>query len=248
MAKIQPDSGTFNDITDKVLTAPKKLALNDATADFAVICESRCYMVHRRVLEKESPYFEGMFRFNGVEVDDKKVKLSDVDMYLMKHVLEFMYNSEYTLPSGTVVPTTGYCNHTTAALRDGPLRGPAIFKRKCICSGKTLSPSHLMMHICIYAIADYLGMAALKTYAYQGATDVLHVYWDDEELELADALEEAFTSTPEDDRCIRDVLISTLKEHPGLWVDEGNVHEWLNDNPKELEEVESDWVVPWFSS
>ena len=162
----------------------------------------------------------------------------------MKHVLDFMYCNQYTLRGGTVVPTTDYCNHTTAALRDGPLRSHAIFRRECTCKGKRLCPSHLMPHVRIYAIADYLGMAALKNYARQGTLDVLHVYWDAEELELADALEEAFTNTPEDDRGIRDVLMNILREHPGFWVDEGSVQDWLDDNPEAAEKVDYDTVIP----
>ena len=162
----------------------------------------------------------------------------------MKHVLDFMYSAPYSLRGGTVVPTVGYCNHTTAALRDGPAKGPAIFKRQCPCRGKILCPSHLTSHIRIYAIADYFGMTDLKTYARQGTLDVLHVYWDTKELELAGALEEAFTSTPEDDRGIKDVLVDILKEHPGLWMDEGAVKDWLDDNPNVRERVECELSDP----
>lgn len=97
-----------------------------------------------------------------------------------------------------------------------------------------------MSHIRIYTIADYFGMSDLKTYCRQGTQDVLHVYWDDEELDLADALEEAFISTPEGDCGIRSVLVDTLKDHPGLWVNEGDVQDWLDDNPKVREEVDPD--------
>lgn len=80
-------------------------------------------------------------------------------------------------------------------------------------------------------------MQRLKTYAQKGVEDVLHVYWQSENLELADALEEAFTATPDDDSGIRDVLVGALKEHPGLVVDEGEVRAWLDENP-----TVSNWV------
>lgn len=156
----------------------------------------------------------------------------------MDHVLGFIYTNDYTLPGGTAVSTTGWCNHTSAALLDGPLRGPQIFKRKCPCRGRVLCFSHLLPHIRIYAIGDYFDIPDLKLFAQRCTQEVLHVYWADEELELADALEEAFTSTPDEDRGVRDALVGVLKEHPGLWVDDGDVSDWLSNNPKVMDEVE----------
>jgi hypothetical protein len=46
-------------------TKETKLALNDETADFAVICEGQRFMAHKSILETSSPYFARMFRFNG---------------------------------------------------------------------------------------------------------------------------------------------------------------------------------------
>ena len=49
----------------KPKTKETKLALNDETADFAVICEGQRFMAHKSILETSSPYFARMFRFNG---------------------------------------------------------------------------------------------------------------------------------------------------------------------------------------
>jgi hypothetical protein len=168
------------------------------------------------------------------------VEINDVDQLSMKHILDFMYTSQYTLPGGTAVSTDGWCNHTTVALIEGPDQSAHIFKRKCSCSGKVLCPSHLLLHVRIYTVADYFDMNDLKTYARRGTMDVLHVYWNYEELELADALEEAFTATPDDDAGIRDVLVDLLKEHPGLSVDDGEVQGWLEEHLEVWERVNWD--------
>ena len=150
----------------------------------------------------------------------------------MKHILDYMYTSTYQFPGGETVHHTAYCNHSTYALLHGPPTAPQIFKRKCPCAGKTLSASHLLLHVRIYTVADYFDMLDLKAFARQGVIDVLHVYWQYEGLDLADALEEAFTSTLDDDKGIRDVLVDAMKIHPGLVVDEGDVEEWLEDHPE----------------
>jgi hypothetical protein len=174
------------------------------------------------------------------ENNKKEVEVPDVDEVSMKHILEFMYTKQYTLPGGTAVLIDSWCNHSNVALIEGPDKGPQIFKRKCSCSGKVLSPSHLLLHVRIYTVADYFNMNDMKTYVRQGMTDVLHVYWKYPELELANALEEAFTATPDEDAGIRDVLVGLLKEHPGLSVDEGEVQVWLEEHPEVQERVNWD--------
>lgn len=155
----------------------------------------------------------------------------------MKHILDYMYVGAYTLADGIRIPATDYCSHSRFALLEGPASSPKIFRRKCPCAGKWLAPAHLLMHVRIYTVADYLGMSDLKLYAQQGVVDVLHVYWQNEDVGLADALEEAFTATPDDDRGMRDVFIDALKEHPGLVVDRGDVREWLDEHPDVDESV-----------
>ncbi|KAI4659443.1 uncharacterized protein J4E78_005871 [Alternaria triticimaculans] len=209
-----------------------KLALNDETSDFTIICEGQHFITHKSILEASSPYFARMFRFNGSENNDKEVHIPDVDTVTMKHILDYMYTSTYQFPGGETVHPTAYCNHSTYALLHGPPTAPQIFKRKCPCAGKMLSASHLLKHVRIYTVADYFDMHDLKAFARQGVIDVLHVYWQYEGLDLADALEEAFTSTLDDDKGIRDVLVDAMKMHPGLVVDEGDVEEWLEDHPE----------------
>ena len=166
--------------------------------------------------------------------------MEDVDQVTMKHILDFMYTDQYTLPGGTAVPTDGWCNHANVALLEGPNKGSQIFKRKCSCSGKVICPSHLLLHVRIYTVADYFDMNDLKSYARQGMSDVVHVYWKYKGLELADALEEAFTATPDEDAGIRDVLVGLLKEHPGLSIDEGEVQVWLEEHPEVRDRVNWD--------
>jgi hypothetical protein len=155
----------------------------------------------------------------------------------MKHILDYMYTGAYALPNGVPIPVAEYCKHSRFALLQGPIGSPKIFKRKCPCAGKSLAPAHLLMHVRIYTVADYLDMFELKAYARQGVMNVLHVHWQDKGLELADALEEAFTATPDDDKGMRDVFVEALKEHPGLVVDRGDVREWLDANPDVDESV-----------
>jgi hypothetical protein len=130
-------------------------------------------------------------------------------------------------------------NHNRASILVGPPASPRIFKHKCAVAGKFVHPSHLLPHVRIYAIADYMHMGDLKTFVRQCVMDVLHVYWSDEELEWVDALDEAFSNTPAEDRGLRQVLVDCLKAHPGVWVDDGDVGFFLDDNFDILDEVDA---------
>ncbi|EFQ86143.1 hypothetical protein CFE70_000648 [Pyrenophora teres f. teres 0-1] len=240
-ASLSPEEIPLPPTPTKAKAKDKNLALGDDQTDFTVLCDGQRYPTHRSILQKASPYFARMFHFNGQETNKKEVEIPEVDATSMKNTLDYMYTSTYKLHGGSIVPSTEYCGHSTFALLHGPTKGPQIFKRKCPCAGKTLDPGHLLQHVRIYTLADYLDMDKLKVFARQGVVDVLHVYWLCETLELVDALEEAFTATPDDDKGLRDVFVGALKEHPGLVVDEeGEVAVWLSKHPEVEDRVHCD--------
>lgn len=187
------------------------------------------------------PPFLSLFLFHRSKRDaiqeatNRQVDVADVDALSMRHILEYMYTGAYALPGGIAIPKGEwyFCSHGSLALcsRGSSVRGSRIFKRACPCAGKVLAPGHLLLHVRIYTVADYFDMFGLKEYARQGVLDVLHVYWQDQRLRLADVLDETFTATPDGDVGVRDVLIEVLKEHPGLVVDGGEVRRWLDENP-----------------
>ena len=82
-------------------------------------------------------------------------------------------------------------------------------------------------------------MDDLKGYAQKKVEQVLHVHWSDAGLDLPEALDLAFKNTVDEDRGIRKVLVDTLTAHISLWVDEGEVQDWLEDNPDVMAEVEA---------
>ncbi|KAH6203603.1 hypothetical protein HBI42_188890 [Parastagonospora nodorum] len=216
-----------------------RLAVNDATTDFSIICKNGPLRAHKAILVAACPYFEHMFRFGGKEVQSGKLEIKDVRRDIMKRALTFMYTGQYTLPAGDIVPSTGYCGHWHDDLVKDSANMARLFKRKCPRAGLTLSPSHLLPHIEIYGLADYLDMENMKNYAQKKVEEVLHVHWSDAGLGFTEALDLAFSNTMDSDGGIRKILINALTAHIGLWVDEGEVRHWLEDNPNVMAEVEA---------
>jgi hypothetical protein len=149
----------------------------------------------------------------------------------MQYALDFIYKRKYIIPGGVLIPTD-FCNHEHALCSpDAPLRA-RIFKKKCKSAGQTLAPHHLLPHIHVYALSDYLDMEDLKRFARRGVLMVLHVYWKDKRMRWKNALDAAFfQGTDEKDRGLRVPFIGTiLQDHVSLWADDGPVSRWLEEH------------------
>jgi hypothetical protein len=162
----------------------------------------------------------------------------------MRCALHFMYSGACSLAGGEIVPSNSYCNHVKASFSADSPAFARIFKLKCPTAGRRLSPFHLLPHINVYGLADYLDMPKLKMFARCQAYYVLHVYWKDPNVAFKDALDLAFANTPDHDLGIRRLLIDTLDAHPGLWVDNCDVGDWLDEHPGVLDEVDNGRDLP----
>jgi hypothetical protein len=151
-----------------------------------------------------------------------------------------MYSGSYKLLGGSIIPSGTFCTHRGSTNGGNPILG-RIFKQKCLGEGKPLSPLHLLSHIRIYKLADYLMMDELKMFVRDKVIEVLHVHWQDKSLGLDVALLEAFSNTPDDDSGLREPLKDILKEHFSLWSNEGSVLSWLEAHPKVFKEVYDDF-------
>jgi hypothetical protein len=108
---------------------------------------------------------------------------------------------------GSIAPSNRYCTHR-ATLVDEPAIMGRVLNIPCLCAGKTSSPQHLLPHVRIYSVADYLNMERLKVLAQNKAQDVVHAHWKDEKLQMVTALKEAFSNTPDHDQGMRQVRSS----------------------------------------
>lgn len=74
--------------------------------------------------------------------------------------------------------------------------------------------AHLVTHAKVYAIAEKYGISGLKSLASRKFAHQLELHVDSEEL--PDALQEAYESTVDSDRGLRDVIVQCFREHPDL--------------------------------
>jgi len=169
----------------------------------------------------------------------KEVLLDEYESVAVVGVLRFMYSGFYTLPGGSIIPKDTPCTHR-GSMSGGPVHFGRVLKQKCLATGKALSPLHLLTHIRIFKLADYLMMEDLKKFVCERVVEVLHVYWQHRDLSLSVALEEAFTDTLDGEMGLRQPLIDILKEHYTLWSDKGSIRSWLKAHPQVFKVVYPD--------
>jgi hypothetical protein len=76
------------------------------------------------------------------------------------------------------------------------------------------SGAHLTIHAKVYAIAEKYGIQALKSLAKKKFAIQMAYHW--ESAEFPEAIQEAYETTVDSDRGLRDVVISTFRAYPEL--------------------------------
>ncbi|KAJ4351825.1 uncharacterized protein N0V89_007169 [Didymosphaeria variabile] len=73
---------------------------------------------------------------------------------------------------------------------------------------------HLVTHVKVYAIAEKYGIVGLKSLARKKFADQIQAHLSSEEL--PEACQEAYESTVDTDRGLRDIIIQTFRSNPDL--------------------------------
>ena len=78
----------------------------------------------------------------------------------------------------------------------------------------TESESHLLLHTRVYELGERYDIPSLKQLARQKFEIAMACYYDSPEF--ADAVEEAYYSTVDTDRGLRDIVLQAFRAHPQL--------------------------------
>jgi hypothetical protein len=163
-----------------------------------ISCRGKEYHVHRAVVCTQSDFFSAACRGTFKEAQEGKIDLPDDDPRLVDIMVHYLYHFDYDVQLHGV-ETDG---HRT---NDSEPGGGA-----------------LLTHAKVYSLAEkYLihGLKAVALRQFRAATarspDI-----DD----FLPAMEEVYTSTIEDDRGLRDVVVETLCKH-SEWLDEEDVRD-----------------------
>lgn len=146
----------------------------------------------------------------------------------MKRLIQFLYAGEYEPKSCLMIlpdlPDNDEFPHTCPKLRSFPKKGCTrdICGKDChvtcdkfICL-QCFPPAyeHLLIHSKMYECAEKYGVVGLKDVSKKNFETVCGLAWD--KAVFAKAATHVFSSTPDCDKGLRDIIAETICEHPEL--------------------------------
>ncbi|KAL8645535.1 MAG: hypothetical protein Q9210_006657, partial [Variospora velana] len=193
MQSNEMDSGTQVEATPyatHLLRAKESLG----TPDLKIICGTESFNVHKAVICPQSKFFAAAVEagFKDQESISGTVSLVEEDPQIIQRLMSFFYTGDYG---------------------DLPSIQPSFFFVHEYCDAGTddRRQESLILHCAMYACADRYSVADLKTQA-EGKFQALVVsFWPLKELPTLIA--DVYTSTPSNDRGLRDSIVRICSKH-----------------------------------
>ncbi|RHZ46513.1 BTB/POZ domain-containing protein [Aspergillus thermomutatus] len=172
--------------------------LNPAYSDLSIICGDKVFPAHRIIVCPQSTYFEVACK-EKFEEEKGEIRINDRDASLVKKMLQFVYTGDYTCD---ITPET-----------EEPMTPMHLFHTVDAKEKKTATAivrdSHF--HAQMYAQGDYFQIEGLKAKAkeYFEKTFLNTL----EKDSFAATVIEVYTSTAENDRGLRDIVVGLTRNN-----------------------------------
>ncbi|RLL94481.1 hypothetical protein CFD26_103110 [Aspergillus turcosus] len=172
--------------------------LNPAYSDLSIICGDKVFPAHRIIICPQSKYFEDACKAK-FEGEKGEIKINDRDETLVEKMLQFVYTGDYTrdiTPETQESVTLMHLFHIVDAKEKKT--APVIARA-----------SHF--HAQMYAQGDYFQIEGLKAKAKERFEKTfLNSSTKDS---FAATVTEVYTSTAEDDRGLRDIVVQLTRNN-----------------------------------
>ncbi|KAI1130641.1 hypothetical protein F5Y10DRAFT_289054 [Nemania abortiva] len=205
--------------------SPTKISLNaDITvdrlyargeyADLIVTCHGKRHLVHKAIVCPRSDFFAAACRAGMKEAHTGMIDLPDDDPQIVDMMVYYFYHLDYnTSPldmakdENAVLPSTDDVKEEAIDQMDADdVDDHIIALRPCY--------SDLLVHAKVYALAGKYFINGLKALALQKFETATQKHWAPNDF--LEAAQEAYTSTPDSDRGLRDVVVKILYKNRDL--------------------------------
>ncbi|KAI4659342.1 uncharacterized protein J4E78_005769 [Alternaria triticimaculans] len=198
----------------------KNLLASGEFSDLTVTCGPDSYKVHKNVVCSRAEFFSRAVKFGGKETEQGSVDLPEDEPAIVKLMMQYIYEGEYdpALPdsglSSSIQPEVTASSTPTASQSRNPLPIPG-------------SSTQLMVHAKLYEIADKYDVVGLKELVIEKFKRACHSFWNDPSF--AAAAHHVFSTTPEHDKGLRDIVSKTIAEHMAELVKKPEVEALLTE-------------------
>ncbi|RYO37466.1 hypothetical protein AA0111_g2145 [Alternaria arborescens] len=180
---------------EELMGTLKSLLESDEYSDFVITCGTDTYNVHKNVVCTRAGFFKGAEGFTaGQEGATAKADLSEDEPEIVKLLVQYLYEGEYDVTL------------TDMAHLALPVCCPDWASRT-----KGIVASQLLVSAKMYGIGDKYDVPGLKQLALAKFSFACEKYW--ESQQFAPAAHYAFSTTPESDKGLRDIVAKTIADH-----------------------------------
>ncbi|CAN9427161.1 unnamed protein product [Alternaria alternata] len=189
----------------------KSLLESGDYSDFAITCGSDTYNVHKNVVCTRSGFFKGAERFTANQgAATAKADLSEEDPVIVKLLVQYLYEGEYDTKLADMTLDTAQPQAKEACVNFVCLECCPDWASGTE-SKSTSDASQLLLSAEMYEIGDKYDVLGLKKLALSKFSLLCDEYWDD--VLFAPAAHYAFSTTPENDKGLRDIVTQTIADH-----------------------------------
>ncbi|KAF5620356.1 speckle-type POZ [Fusarium sp. NRRL 25303] len=195
-------------------------------SDLAITCQGNTYRVHKAIVCPRSSFFTAACNGNFKESFEGMINLPDDDPIAVRDMVYYFYNLD--LDGHPYIPEDGkYFEEKLSETEYGDEkkqlmdRGGRRFarhrrvKERVLKLRAQISPSSNLRHFAkVYALGEKYGIPGLKTIAVGKFGTLAKAYAQTEDFKFA--AQEVYTSTIDQDRRLRDVVVNTVYENLGL--------------------------------
>ncbi|EAT77701.2 hypothetical protein SNOG_14849 [Parastagonospora nodorum SN15] len=207
-----------DNVRDELAGTLKSILDTGKYSDLIITCKGNTYNVHKSIVCARSGFFERAENFPGKESSEGKIDLPEDEPAVVNLLIQYLYGGEYDpkLPDG------GCSAEVTEIQYTGDRDSYYHYKFPHTCGSNGCAARNspdgnaeqLLLHAKMYEIGDKYDVIGLKQLAREKFLRASAKYWDSKHF--APAAHYAFSTTPEDDKGLRNAISNIVSQHMGL--------------------------------
>ncbi|KAK4107255.1 hypothetical protein N656DRAFT_785464 [Canariomyces notabilis] len=191
-----------------LISSLKGLYSSGEYSDLVISCGGKKYHVHRAIVCTQSKFLAAACRIGLKEAQEGKIDLPDDDPRLVQIMVHYLYHFDYDVkPQYEGMGFDGSVTNRDETDANEPMRDVVVTHAKVY----ALAEKYLIRGLKAVALRRFKASAA---HSWLGINDFLQ------------AVHEVYTSTIEDDRGLRDIVVETLYKH-SEWLDREEMRDVL---------------------
>ncbi|KAI8938337.1 hypothetical protein NX059_005988 [Plenodomus lindquistii] len=203
---------------DALLGTFKSLLASGKYSDLVITCGSDTYNVHESVVCSRSGFLERAERYPQEDGSlTGKVDLPEDDPAMIKLLVQYLYEGTYDLPEITPGPVPTLSSQFRRKIRfitDSHIHAKADAGGTGQYARITDINPNMLLNAKMYELGDKYYVIGLQDLSRERFAYSCESSWDSDDF--APAAHYAFSTTPDTDKGLRDIVVQTVADHMGL--------------------------------